>query len=172
MTKGRIWYLLTRSLVQLSCCLPSRRRNIILMLILQPFISLIRLSQRRLSYSISRHLATVTLPRPRAVTTLRQRYRVSHVSFNSFQPFANIIDTICAIGAYYRTLPGKEESADSLNEKLYSYALTLAPASNMERSLAQVSLLLARCFYLLVVCRTERLISYTIHTVEEMLTII
>ncbi|KAL7891940.1 fungal-specific transcription factor domain-containing protein [Trichoderma sp. SZMC 28014] len=63
--------------------------------------------------------------------------------------------TICAIGAYYRTLPGKEESADSLNEKLYSYALTLAPASNMERSLAQVSLLLARCFYLLVVCRTE-----------------
>jgi hypothetical protein len=27
----------------------------------------------------------------------------------------------------------------------------------MERSLAQVSLLLARCFYLLVVCRTERL---------------
>ncbi|KAL7932560.1 fungal-specific transcription factor domain-containing protein [Trichoderma chlorosporum] len=63
--------------------------------------------------------------------------------------------TICAIGAYYRTLPGKEESADSLNEKLYSYAMALAPASNMERSLAQVSLLLARCFYLLVLCRTE-----------------
>ncbi|KAH8122431.1 fungal-specific transcription factor domain-containing protein [Trichoderma asperelloides] len=66
-----------------------------------------------------------------------------------------LLYTICAIGAYYRTLPGKEESIDTLYEKLYSYALTLAPASNMERSLAQVSLLLARCFYLLVVCRTE-----------------
>lgn len=137
-----------------------------LMLILQPFISLIPLSPRHLSYSIIRHLATMTLHRPRAVTTtLRQRYHVSHVSLNPFQLFTNIIDTICAIGAYYRTLPGKEESADSLNEKLYSYALALAPTSNMERSLAQVSLLLARCFYLLVVCRTERLISYAIQTV-------
>lgn len=166
MTKERIWHLLTTSLIPPSCCLPSRTRSIMLMLILQPFISLIPLSPRHLSYSIIRHLATMTLPRPRAVTTtLRQRYHVSHVSLNPFQLFTNIIDTICAIGAYYRTLPGKEESADSLNEKLYSYALALAPASNMERSLAQVSLLLARCFYLLVVCRTERLISYAVQTV-------
>ncbi|UKZ74707.1 hypothetical protein TrVFT333_002377 [Trichoderma virens FT-333] len=63
--------------------------------------------------------------------------------------------TICAIGAYYRTLPGKDEAGDTLYEKFYSYALNLAPTSIMERSLAQVSLLLARCFYLLVVCRTE-----------------
>lgn len=85
--------------------------------------------------------------------------------FNSYRPYTNIVDTICAIGAYYRTLPGKEESLDTLYEKLYSYALALAPASSMERSLSQVSLLLARCFYLLVVCRTERLVSYTSKTV-------
>ncbi|KAK8917850.1 putative transcriptional regulatory protein [Metarhizium anisopliae] len=64
-------------------------------------------------------------------------------------------DTICAIGAYYRTLPGKDETDDGLHEKYFLCALTLAPTTNLERSLAQVSLLLARCFYLLVVCRTE-----------------
>lgn len=63
--------------------------------------------------------------------------------------------TICAIGAYYKTLPGKDETVGMLHEKLYSYALTLAPTSNMERSLGHVVLLLARCFYLLVVCKTE-----------------
>ncbi|KAL9476095.1 hypothetical protein ACSS6W_005936 [Trichoderma asperelloides] len=78
-----------------------------------------------------------------------------------------LLYTICAIGAYYRTLPGKEESIDTLYEKLYSYALTLAPASNMERSLAQVSLLLARCFYLLVVCRTERLAPYVSQAIRK-----
>ncbi|KAK9444983.1 hypothetical protein VB005_01444 [Metarhizium brunneum] len=64
-------------------------------------------------------------------------------------------DTICAIGAYYRTLPGKDETDDGLHEKYFLCALTLAPTTNLERSLAQVSLLLARCFYLLVVCKTE-----------------
>ncbi|KAF5122540.1 putative transcriptional regulatory protein [Metarhizium anisopliae] len=67
-----------------------------------------------------------------------------------------LADTICAIGAYYRTLPGKDETDDGLHEKYFLCALTLAPTTNLERSLAQVSLLLARCFYLLVVCRTER----------------
>lgn len=109
----------------------------------------------------------MTVPRPRAVTTLRQRYYVSHVPLHSDKPLTDYSDTICAIGAYYRTLPGKEESIDTLYEKLYSYALTLAPASNMERSLAQVSLLLARCFYLLVVCRTERLAPYVSQAIRK-----
>lgn len=35
-------------------------------------------------------------------------------------------------------------------------SLALAPAAVVDRSLQQVSLLLARCFYLLAVCKTER----------------
>lgn len=67
------------------------------------------------------------------------------------------IDTICAIGAYYTSLTGKTELADTLlHEKYFSCALNIAPMDNIKRSLSQVSLLLVRCFYLLVVCRTER----------------
>lgn len=66
------------------------------------------------------------------------------------------LDTVCAIGAYYTTLLGHEEKEDVRHEKYFSTALRLAPTSTIERSVTQISLLLARCFYLLVVCRTER----------------
>lgn len=99
----------------------------------------------------------MTLPKLRAArVSSRQRYHVSYVSTRLSCSNSNLTDTICAIGAYYKTLPGKDETVGMLHEKLYSYALTLAPTSNMERSLGHVVLLLARCFYLLVVCKTER----------------
>lgn len=82
-----------------------------------------------------------------------------------------LADTICAIGAYYRTLPGKDETDDGLHEKYFLCALTLAPTTNLERSLAQVSLLLARCFYLLVVCRTERYVPLIQNYYTDKLTV-
>ncbi|CEJ91488.1 hypothetical protein VHEMI07196 [[Torrubiella] hemipterigena] len=63
--------------------------------------------------------------------------------------------TVCAIGAYYTSLLGHEEKEDMRHEKYFSTALRLAPTATIERSVTQISLLLARCFYLLVVCRTE-----------------
>ncbi|EHK23108.1 uncharacterized protein TRIVIDRAFT_222367 [Trichoderma virens Gv29-8] len=50
---------------------------------------------------------------------------------------------------HYKTLRDHKSRNSNIETALSS------PTSTMERSLAQVSLLLARCFYLLVVCRTE-----------------
>ncbi|KJZ78777.1 hypothetical protein HIM_01550 [Hirsutella minnesotensis 3608] len=66
-----------------------------------------------------------------------------------------LIFTIYAIGAYYTSFPGTNEGVDVLHEEYFLRSLTLTPIANADRSLNQVSLLLARCFYLLIVCRTE-----------------
>ncbi|KID85941.1 Transcription factor, fungi [Metarhizium guizhouense ARSEF 977] len=110
------------------------------------------------AYFITIHIAYPFIPESRFMQdykTLRDQGSSQAQNGRSNVRIA-LLYTICAVGAYYRTLPGKDETDDGLHEKYFLCALTLAPTTNLERSLAQVSLLLARCFYLLVVCRTER----------------
>lgn len=64
---------------------------------------------------------------------------------------------ICAIGAYYTSLPGARKE-DTSHEIYYLQALSIALPSGMDRSVEHVSLLLAQCFYLLAVGRTDRLV--------------
>lgn len=65
-------------------------------------------------------------------------------------------DVIFAIGAYYTSLPGAPKEEDKMHEVYYLQALSLALPAASDRSLDHVCLLLAQCFYLLAVCRTDR----------------
>lgn len=67
-----------------------------------------------------------------------------------------MLDVICAIGAYYTCFPGKESGEQNCHEFYFVRALSLAPPPGVDRSVNQVSLLLAECFYLLSTCRTDR----------------
>lgn len=64
------------------------------------------------------------------------------------------IDVIFAIGAYYTSF--SERDPKILHEHYFQKALSLSNSESMERSVNQVSFLLAECFYLLAICRTDR----------------
>ncbi|KAH8882103.1 hypothetical protein GQ53DRAFT_701463, partial [Thozetella sp. PMI_491] len=67
-----------------------------------------------------------------------------------------LLHTICAIGAYYTTFLGEDSGIGKLHEIYFIRASskTLLPTS-ADRSMGQVSLLLAQCFYFLAVCQTD-----------------
>lgn len=67
-----------------------------------------------------------------------------------------IVDVICAIGAYYTSIPGEQIGANKCHEVYFLQALSLALPAGADRSIHHVSLLLAQCFYMLAVCRTDR----------------
>ena len=67
---------------------------------------------------------------------------------------SDLSDVIFAIGAYYLSFPGRE--SNSLHQQFFQRALALSNSECLERSVNQVSFLLAKCFYLLAVCRTDR----------------
>ena len=67
---------------------------------------------------------------------------------------ADVPDMLFAIGAYYASFPSK--STDSLHGHYFQHAVALSNAKPVERSIDKVSFLLAECFYLLAVCRTDR----------------
>ena len=67
---------------------------------------------------------------------------------------ADVADMLFAIGAYYASFPGK--STNMLHEHYFRHAVALSNAGSVERSINKVSFLLAECFYLLAVCRTDR----------------
>lgn len=69
------------------------------------------------------------------------------------------LDILFAIGAYYTSFPG----ASTSHEYHFHRALALSKASMGERSLNRVSFLLAQCFYLLAVCKTDRLEPSSTH---------
>jgi hypothetical protein len=77
---------------------------------------------------------------------------------SSQTPFRLILwpDVICAIGAYYTSLPGEQMGTDKSHEVYFLRALSLALPAGTDRSIHHVSLLLAQCFYLLAVCRTDK----------------
>ncbi|KAL1896315.1 hypothetical protein Sste5346_004699 [Sporothrix stenoceras] len=65
--------------------------------------------------------------------------------------------TLFAIGAYYDKAASGSE--DNRHEQYYRHALALSNTNStdtLERSLHQVTFLLAECFYLLAVCRTDK----------------
>lgn len=65
-------------------------------------------------------------------------------------------DVVFAIGAYYTSFPAKAPSTVSLHEKYFRRAIALSNPEVIERSPIHVSFLLAQCFYLLMVCKTDR----------------
>ncbi|KAF5566437.1 transcriptional activator acu-15, partial [Fusarium phyllophilum] len=66
-----------------------------------------------------------------------------------------LIYVICAIGAYYTSIPGEQIGANKCHEVYFLQALSLALPAGADRSIHHVSLLLAQCFYMLAVCRTD-----------------
>ncbi|CAK7222189.1 hypothetical protein SCUCBS95973_004756 [Sporothrix curviconia] len=104
---------------------------------------------------------------PRAIFT--QAYQVYIASGRETLPNDTWLATLYilfAIGAYYNAASGgsfsssssqaKAKNADALHEQYYRHALSLVSGAEMlERSLNQVTFLLAQCFYLLAVCRTD-----------------
>ncbi|KAF5641414.1 transcriptional activator acu-15 [Fusarium sp. NRRL 52700] len=67
-------------------------------------------------------------------------------------------DVICAIGAYCNSIPGEQIGANKCYEIYFLQAISLALPAGADRSIPHVSLLPAQCFYMLAVCRTNRLI--------------
>ena len=63
-------------------------------------------------------------------------------------------DLMLAIGAYYTTFPG--EDREKFHEQYFQRAMALSSIYSSERSTTQVSFLLAECFYLLAICKTDR----------------
>lgn len=63
-----------------------------------------------------------------------------------------ILDILFAIGAYYTSFP----RASSAHEHYFHRALALSKVAAGHRSINRVSFLLAECFYLLAVCKTDR----------------
>lgn len=63
-----------------------------------------------------------------------------------------IIDIIFAIGAYYTSFP----EASTVHEQYFHRARALSKVEAVGRSVYRVSFLLAECFYLLAVCKTDR----------------
>ena len=66
------------------------------------------------------------------------------------------LDVVCAISAYYTTLPGGQVGASRSHEEYFLQALSLALPPGTDRSVDHVCLLLGQCFYLLAVSRTDR----------------
>ncbi|KAG9500614.1 hypothetical protein J7337_009096 [Fusarium musae] len=71
------------------------------------------------------------------------------------QSLLALIYVICAIGAYYTSIPGEQIGANKCHEVYFLQALSLALPAGADRSIHHVSLLLAQCFYMLAVCRTD-----------------
>jgi hypothetical protein len=69
---------------------------------------------------------------------------------------------IFAIGAYYKSFAGG--TSDSRYERYFQHAIMLANGEATERSTNQVAFLLVECFYLLAVCRTDKLDAWTCNT--------
>jgi hypothetical protein len=66
-------------------------------------------------------------------------------------------DAVLAIGSYYVSFPGESSSAElHLHKKWFQLSVSLSKFDKLERSLTQVSSLLAQCFYLLGNSRTDR----------------
>ena len=72
--------------------------------------------------------------------------------FHEIERELTALDVLFAIGAYYTSFPG----ASTAHEHHFHRALALAKVSMGERLVNRVSFLLAQCFYLLAVCRTDR----------------
>ncbi|CAK7199514.1 hypothetical protein SEUCBS139899_002194 [Sporothrix eucalyptigena] len=106
-------------------------------------------------YFTTIHIAYPFLPR----ALFTQSYRTFIASNKQTVPNDTWLATmyiIFAIGAYYNAASGGTATQDTLHEQYYRHALTLSSGSEpLERSLNQVSFLLAQCFYLLAVCRTD-----------------
>ncbi|KAH6971189.1 fungal-specific transcription factor domain-containing protein [Ilyonectria sp. MPI-CAGE-AT-0026] len=66
-----------------------------------------------------------------------------------------LLYAICAIGAYYNSFLDNQTETNKLHEVYFLRALSLAPPPGIDLSINHVSLLLAQCFYLLAVCRTD-----------------
>lgn len=62
------------------------------------------------------------------------------------------LDIIFAIGAYYTSFP----EANTVHEQHFHRARALSKVEAVGRSVYRVSFLLAECFYLLAVCKTDR----------------
>ncbi|CAK7231815.1 hypothetical protein SBRCBS47491_008057 [Sporothrix bragantina] len=106
------------------------------------------------------HVAYPFLPRD----LFMQTYRAYIASDRQTVPSDTWLATLYilfAIGACYNTASGgmaiqAKQGNDTLHEQYYRHALSLASgAETPERSVSQVSFLLAQCFYLLAVCRTD-----------------
>lgn len=100
------------------------------------------------------HLAFPFIPQSVFMRSLDQARNSSDESSLDNTKLA-LIYVICAIGAYYTSLPGEQMGADKSHEVYFLRALSLALPAGTDRSIHHVSLLLAQCFYLLAVCRTD-----------------
>ncbi|KAF3769990.1 hypothetical protein M406DRAFT_343947 [Cryphonectria parasitica EP155] len=68
----------------------------------------------------------------------------------------SLLYALLAVGAYYDSFRPEGRSAASLHQKLFNCSLVLSHYGTLERSLTQVSALLAQCFYLLITSEIER----------------
>ncbi|CAK7265235.1 hypothetical protein SEPCBS57363_001481 [Sporothrix epigloea] len=107
------------------------------------------------------HVAYPFLPR----ALFMQTYRAYMASGRQIVPHNTWLATLyilLAIGAYYHAASGGAAAtqanceASTQHQRFYRKAMSLVNGSEaLERSLNQVSFLLAQCFYLLAVCRTD-----------------
>ncbi|OAA63726.1 Transcription factor [Niveomyces insectorum RCEF 264] len=99
------------------------------------------------------HIAYPFIPRALFMKTY-ENYLASGKKERCGDAWLATLYIIFAIGAYYGSVSGS--TGDLLHEQYYHHALALSNVDTLERSLDEVSFLLAQCFYLLAVCRTDK----------------
>lgn len=77
-----------------------------------------------------------------------------------------------AIGSYYKSFVNEGTSVNKSHEHYYRLGAALLNVENPERSLNQVACLIAKCFYLLAVSKTDRLLFAAHHTSLYLTTVV